>query len=134
MRQHRPGEAMLNAFRIRTKQLNYKGYRMSMQMLEDYAEELDNETDDDVRWFEYCRTASTLGREDILAVVLDELSTQASPLFDLIDDALQNPHEPGRPKESMTVLAGIGTAILHLVAKAVDDAVGHRMAVEVPRD
>jgi hypothetical protein len=45
-----------------------------------------------------------------------------------MDSALQCPHEPGRPRESTTVLAGIGKATMHLVAKAVDDQIGLRVA------
>ena len=44
------------------------------------------------------------------------------------------PHEPGRPKESITKLARLGQSLLNLIAKAVDDNVNLRMAVEVPRD
>ena len=84
-----------------------------------------------IHWLEYCRIASTLDRTDLLQVVLSELDAEDSPLYAFIDSALDCPHEPGRPKESVTVLAGVGKAILNLVAKAVDDAVGLRMAVEV---
>jgi hypothetical protein len=66
--------------------------------------------------------------------VLEELDAEDSPLYDLIDSALQCPHEPGRAKESLTELARLGQAILQLVAKAVDDHVGLKMVVEVPRD
>jgi hypothetical protein len=108
---------------------------MSLQLVEDdaYRCEGDELADTDVCWLEYCRIASTVGREDILAVVLSELDSPVSPLYDLIDPALQSPHEPGRPKESVTLLANIGNAIMHLVAKAVDDHVNLRMAVEVAR-
>jgi hypothetical protein len=88
----------------------------------------DDDIDADVAWLEYCRVASTLNRDDILAVVLEELDTPASPLYDLIDSALQEPHAPARPRASIRVLAGIGKAIMRLVAKAVDDQVGLRMA------
>ena len=72
---------------------------MSLQMVEAYADPLDDDTEDDVRWFEYCHIASTLCREDILTVVLDELQSPVSPLYDLIDPALHSPHEPGRARE-----------------------------------
>lgn len=72
--------------------------------------------------------ARTLDRNGILAIVLEELNSEASPQFVLIDTALKDPLEPGRLRESITVLAGIGNAITHIVAKAVDDAVSLRMA------
>jgi hypothetical protein len=87
-----------------------------------------DDEDPNYRWLEYCRLASSIDRNDILAVVLEELDTPASPLYDLIDPALKDPHEPGRPRESVTVLAGIGTAVMQIVAQAVDDAVSLRMA------
>jgi len=45
-----------------------------------------------------------------------------------------NPHEPGRRKANVTDLARLGKAILHLIAKAVDDQGNLRMAAGVPRD
>ena len=107
---------------------------MSLQLVEAYADALDDDTDDDVCWFEYCRIASTLHRDDVLAIVLEELAAEDSCLYDLIDSAITAPHEPGRPKESISVLAAVGQAIMHIAAKAVDDQVGLRMAVQgVPR-
>jgi hypothetical protein len=67
-------------------------------------------------------------------VVLSDLDCNDSPLFEFIDDAIVNPHEPGRPKANITDLAGLGTEVLRLIAKAVDDEVNLRMAVEVPHD
>jgi hypothetical protein len=93
----------------------------------------DDFEDADVQWLEYCRCAATLNRVDLLQTVLSDLDCENSPLYDLIDSALQEPHEPGRPKESITVLAGIGKQILQLVAQAVDNAVGLRQACQEVR-
>ena len=91
--------------------------------------------DTDVQWREYCRIARTVDRARILDVVLSDLDAEDSPLFELIDSAIQEPHEPGRPRENITVLARLGQQILTLVAKAVDDAANLRMAGrEVPHD
>ena len=91
--------------------------------------------DTDVQWREYCRVATTLDRARILDVVLSDLDAEDSPLYEFIDDAIVNPHEPGRPKANITDLARLGQALLNLIAKAVDDQVNIRMAVqEVPRD
>jgi hypothetical protein len=89
--------------------------------------------DTDVQWLEYCRCAATLDRQHVLECVLSDLDSDNSPIFELIDSAIQEPHEPGRPRENITVLARIGKAILELVAKAVDDQVNLRMACEVIR-
>jgi hypothetical protein len=90
--------------------------------------------DDHMQWQEYCRIASTLDRARILEVVLSDLDADDSPLYEFIDDAIATPHEPGRPKESITKLARLGQSLLNLIAKAVDDQVNLRMGVEVPRD
>ena len=87
--------------------------------------------DADVQWLEYCRCAATVDRQHVLECVLSDLDSETSPLFELIDSAIQEPHEPGRPRENITVLARIGQAMLELVAKAVDDQVNLRMACEV---
>jgi hypothetical protein len=90
---------------------------------------------DQMHWQEYCRIASTLDRTRILDVVLSDLDADNSPLYEFIDDAIKHPHEPGRPKESITKLAQLGQSLLNLIAKAVEDQVNLRMAVqEVPRD
>jgi hypothetical protein len=95
----------------------------------------DFEDDNNVAWQEYCRTASTLDRAHILDVVLSDLDAEDSPLYEFIDDAIKNPHEPGRAKANITDLARLGQSILTLIAKAVDDQVNMAMAVrEVPRD
>jgi hypothetical protein len=92
----------------------------------------DFEDDDpDVRWMEYCRCAATVNRQHILDVVLSDLDAEDSPLYEFIDDAITNPHEPGRPKANITDLARLGQCILNLIAKATDDHVSMRMAVEV---
>jgi hypothetical protein len=88
----------------------------------------DDDIDADVAWLEDCRVASTRHRDDILAVGLEDLDTPASPRYDLIDSAPQEPYEPGRRLASIRGLAGIGKAIMRLVAKAVDDQVALRMA------
>jgi hypothetical protein len=102
----------------------------------DYIPDDDFEEDAaDIQWLEYCRMASTLDRTHILDVVLSDLDADDSPLYEFIDDAIKNPHEPGRPKANITDLARLGQSLLNLIAKAVDDSVNLRMAVqEVPRD
>jgi hypothetical protein len=97
------------------------------------ADEHDDE-DADVQWVEYCRIASTVDRTDILAVLLEELDTPTSPLYDLIDDALEHPYTPGeRPKTNIIELVKVGQAILNLVAQSVDNAVSMHMACEEVR-
>jgi hypothetical protein len=94
-----------------------------------------DDDDADVQWLEYCRVASTLDRQRILEVVLSDLAAEDSPFYDFIDDAIANPHEPGRPKANVSDLARLGKEILTMIAKAVDEQVNLRMAVkEVPRD
>jgi hypothetical protein len=90
----------------------------------------DDEPDEDVRWLEYCRCAATVDRQHVLECVLSDLDADDSPLYDVIDSALKTPHEPGRARESITILAQIGQVILDRVAAAVDDQVNIRMAVE----
>jgi hypothetical protein len=96
----------------------------------------DCEDEDDNQWWRaYCRVASTLDRTPILAVVLSDLDAEDSPLCECIDDAIANPHEPGRPKANITALARLGQSLLNRIAEAVDDQVNLRMAVrEVPHD
>jgi hypothetical protein len=95
----------------------------------------DDEPDEDTRWLDYCEVASTLERTDILQTVLSDLDAEDSPLYDFIDDAITNPHEPGRAKANITDLARLGQTLLNLIAKAVDDQVNLRMACqEVPHD
>jgi hypothetical protein len=88
----------------------------------------------DIQWLEYCRMASTLDRKRILDVVLSDLDAEDSPLFEFIDDAIKNPHEPGRAKANITDLARLGQSLLNLIAKAIDDNVNLCMAVGVPHD
>jgi hypothetical protein len=85
--------------------------------------------DDNRQWQEYCRIASTFDRRRILEVVLSDLDADDSPLYEHIDDAITNPHEPGRPKTNITDLARLGQSLLNLIAKAVDDQVNLRMAI-----
>jgi hypothetical protein len=94
----------------------------------------DDFEDDDLQWLEYCRCASQVNRQHILECVLSDLDADDSPLYEFIDDAMANPHEPGRPKANITDLAKLGQQILNLVAKVVDEQVNLRMVVEVPRD
>jgi hypothetical protein len=111
--------------------LSFKDYSLSPTDLMP-PDDFEDEDDADVRWLEYCRMASTVARDEVLAVVLAELNSPASPLFDLIDDALKTPDpEPDRPRTNVTELIKLGQAVLNLVAKAVDDQVSMRMAVEV---
>jgi hypothetical protein len=90
------------------------------------ADELEDKHDG---WQDYCYEASKLDQQHILGAVLSSLDTDDSPLYALIDSALATPHEPGRPRESITILAQIGQAILNRVAASIDDAVGLRMAI-----
>jgi hypothetical protein len=90
------------------------------------ADELEDEHDG---WQDYCYEASKLDRQYILDAVLSSLDTDDSPLYDLIDTAMKDPHEPGRARESITVLAALGQAILDRVASAVDDQVNLRMTI-----
>ena len=103
---------------------------MSLQMVEAYADPLDDDTEDDVRWFEYCRIASTLCREDILTVVLDELQSPVSPST---TSSIQPyiPHTNPAARESITVLAAVGQALQSLVANVVDTQINLRMVVGV---
>ena len=55
-------------------------------------------------------------------------------LYEFIDDAIVKPHEPGCAKANIMDLARLGQSLLNLIAKAVDDQVGLRMAVKVPHD
>ena len=93
------------------------------------------DADDHLQWREYCHVASMIDRARILEVVLSELDADDSPLYEFIDEAIATPHEPGRPKDSITKLAQLRQSLLNRIAKAVDDQVNLRMAVqEVPRD
>ena len=89
----------------------------------------DDDEDIDTRWQDYCLEASKLDRQHILDAVLSSLDADDSPLYALINSAIATPHEPGRPRESITVLAQIGQAILDRVAAAVDDQVNLHMAI-----
>jgi hypothetical protein len=93
----------------------------------------DDEPDVDVRWLHYCEVAASLDREAIIDVVLDELR-ESPALLDMVEDACHNPHEPGRPKTSLHELLALGKAALLLIARAVDDQVSLRMAVEEVHD
>jgi hypothetical protein len=146
LRTPRPAGQCSNVFRHElTKHLNYEGESMQSQTFlpADYSlrtqdllppDDFEDEDDNDVRWLEYCREASHVDRTHILDVVLSDLDADDSPLYEFIDDAVANPHEPGRPKANITDLARLGQSLLNLIAKAVDDNVNLRMAVEVPHD
>ncbi len=90
-------------------------------------EDLD-EADD--AWADYCAEAGHVDRQHVLDCVLSSLDTDDSPLYTLIDSCLKDPQEPGRARESSTVLAALGQALLDRVASAVDDAVNLRMVAE----
>jgi hypothetical protein len=92
-----------------------------------------DEPDVDVRWVHYCEVAASLDREAIIDVVLDELR-ESSALLDMVEDACHHPHEPGRPKTSLNDLVALGKAALLLIARAVDDQVSVRMALEEVHD
>jgi hypothetical protein len=90
-----------------------------------------DEPDADVHWLEYCRQALQVNKHHVLECVLSDLDTgEASPLWPHIVSACQVPHEPGRARESITILAQLGQALLECIARAVDDQVNLRMAVE----
>jgi hypothetical protein len=102
----------------------------SLQPIDLIPDDFTDDEDADVQWLEYCRCAATLDRTRILEVVLSDLDADESPLYTLIDSALKTPHEPGRARESITILAAVGQAILGRVAAAVDAQVNLRMTVE----
>jgi hypothetical protein len=106
---------------------------MSLQAIEHYADDVED-AERHYQWLEYCRVASTIDRARILECVLSDLDAEDSTLYPFIDDALHEPHEPGRARESITKLAALGQAVLDLIAHAVDDQVNLRMNSEVPRD
>jgi hypothetical protein len=110
-----------------------KAYAVSpLDLIPDEAFEDD---DDDLLRLEYCRIASTVDRTHLIEVVLSDLDADESPRFEFIDDAIANPHEPGRPKANITDLARLGQSLLNLIAKAIDDQLNLCRAVqEVPRD
>jgi len=89
------------------------------------ADELEDEHDG---WIDYCYEASKVDRQHVLDCVLSSLDSDNSPLYALIDSAIATPHEPGRARESITILAQIGQQILNLVASSVDDLTNLRMA------
>jgi hypothetical protein len=90
----------------------------------------DDEPEDDHQgWLDYCFEASHVDRQRVLECVLSSLDTDDSPLYGLIDSCLKDPPEPGRARESVTVLAAVGQSILNLIAKATDDQVNLRMAI-----
>jgi hypothetical protein len=91
----------------------------------------DGDGDADVHWLHYCQVAATVDRQHILECVLSDLDADDSPLFEFIDEAIRDPHESGRARDSVTKLARLGQSLLNLIAKAVDDQVNLRMAVEV---
>jgi hypothetical protein len=80
-------------------------------------------------WQDYCFEAAHVDRQRVLDCVLSSLDCDDSLLYALIDSAIKTPHEPGRARESITVLAQVGQAILDRVAAAVDDNVNLRMAI-----
>jgi hypothetical protein len=91
-------------------------------------EDLDDNRDP---WDDYCYEARQVDRQRVLKCVLSSLDTDDSPLYALIDSALATPHEPGRARESITLLAQIGQALLDRVAASVDDLTNLRLAGRV---
>lgn len=91
----------------------------------------EDDEDIDTRWQDYCLEASKVDRQRVLECVLSSLDTDDSPLYALIDSALATPHEPGRARESITILAQIGQALLDRVAASVDDLTNLRLAGRV---
>jgi hypothetical protein len=142
--EHRARLGKAQAFRVETEHLimgvdpmesqvfSPKAYSLPEEVLIPEADDCD-EPDVDVRWLRYCEVAASLDREAIIDVVLDELR-ESSALLDMVEDACHNPHEPGRPKTSLSDLLALGKAALLLIARAVDDQVSLRMAVEVRHD
>jgi hypothetical protein len=88
-------------------------------------EDLDDDTD---AWQDYLDAAKHVDRQRVLDCTLSSLDTDDSPLYVLIDSCLKDPQEPGRARESITILAQIGQALLDRVASAVDDQVNLRLA------
>jgi hypothetical protein len=78
-------------------------------------------TDDDMRWPEYCEIAAQVSRPHVLDCVLSDLDCHDSLLFEFIDEAITNSYEPGRSKVNIMDLARRGKAILHPIPKSVDD-------------
>jgi hypothetical protein len=99
----------------------YRDYSLSDELL---PEDLSDEPDDDVRWLHYCEVAATVNRQHIIECVLSDLDSDDSPLYDFIDDAIANPHEPGRAKANLVELAKLGQAVLNLIAKS-DERIQH---------
>jgi hypothetical protein len=121
-----------------TKHLNYEGESMQSQQFSPVAyspdasyyipaDEIEGDRDP---WQDYCAEAAHVDRQRVLECVLSSLDTDDSPIYALIDSCLKDPPEPGRARESITILAAIGQSILNIVAAAVDDAVNLRMAVQ----
>jgi hypothetical protein len=90
----------------------------------------DDDLDDTDAWADYCAEAQHVDRQHILDAVLSSLDTDDSPLYPMIDSCLKDPQEPGRARESLTVLAALGQALLDRVAASVDDAVSLRLATQ----
>ena len=89
----------------------------------------DDADDDTDAWQDYLDASKHLDRQHILDAVLSSLDSDNSPLFALIDSCLKDPQEPGRARESLTVLAVLGQEILDRVASSIDDAVNLRLAI-----
>lgn len=89
-----------------------------------------NDDPDDNRdpWEDYCYEARQVDRTRVLECVLSSLDSDDSPIYTLIDSCLKDPQEPGRARESITVLAKVGQALLDRVAASVDDLTNLRLA------
>jgi hypothetical protein len=88
----------------------------------------DDFEDDRDPWDDYCAEARQVDRARVLECVLSSLDTDDSPIYGIIDSCLKEPCEPGRARESITILAQIGQAILNKVAASVDEQVNLRLA------
>jgi hypothetical protein len=82
-------------------------------------------------WEDYCYEAQQVDRTRVLECVLSSLDTDDSPLYAVIDSCLKDPQEPGWARESITVLAALGQAILDRVASSVDEQTNLRLAGRV---
>jgi hypothetical protein len=87
----------------------------------------------DARWVHHCELAYRLDTEDLMAAVGDALST-SDVLRALIEDAKERPYLPGEARMHPSDAFRLGDEVARLIAAAIDDAVGLRMAVEVPHD
>lgn len=90
----------------------------------------DDEEEADARWARYGEIAAELDRDELIDVIVEELQANPELLYQL-EDCCTNPYsEPERPHAHVGEMATLGLAVLKVIIKAVDDAVGIRQAVE----